>query len=115
MTEPRINWGDKRVSKRISVALPMLVRGADKHGVAFEDTAASFNVSRDGVSFSTTRDLLMGQEVEVIIPRRQVGRHITDFETRGQVVRIIPKGAGQWEIGLRFVGPRLRTFVPETT
>lgn len=115
MAEPRINWGEKRISKRISVSLPLLVRGADKHGITFEDTANSYNVSRDGASFFTTRELVMGQEIEVIIPRRPHGAgQPTDFETKGKVVRIIPRGEAQWEVGLQFVGPRLRTFMPES-
>lgn len=114
MAEPKINWAEKRTSKRITVALPLLVRGEDKNGVAFEDTTSSYNVSREGASFFTTRELQMDQVVEVIIPRRPMGRQTTDFETKGKVVRIIPKGDGQWEVGLHFIGPRLRTYVPET-
>lgn len=114
MAEPKISGADKRTSRRITVTLPMLVRGADKHGVGFEDAAASYNVSREGASFSTARELAMGQVVDVIIPRRPVGRQTADFETKGEVVRLIPKGEGQWEVGLRFVGPRLRMFIPES-
>lgn len=113
----KVNWAERRTSRRIYVSLPLLVRGRDIHGVAFEDTASSYNVSRDGASFLTTRELEVGQEVEVIIPRRPAGREggaSADFETTGEVRRIIPKEEGQWEVGLHFTGPRLRTYMPES-
>lgn len=118
MAEAKVDWAEKRASKRIYVSLPLLVRGVDKQGVAFEDTTASYNVSREGASFSTTRELEKGQQVELVIPRRPFGRETgaqADFETRGEVVRVAPKGEGQWEIGLRFTGPRFRTYIPEST
>ncbi|MBI4461745.1 MAG: PilZ domain-containing protein [Acidobacteria bacterium] len=114
MTEPKVNAADRRASKRISVSLPLLVRGVDAHGAAFEDTTASYDVSREGLSFSTTRELKVGQVLDIVIPKRPAGRQTTDFETKGQVVRVLPKGEGQWEIGLYFIGPRLRTYVPES-
>ncbi|MFQ5925892.1 MAG: PilZ domain-containing protein [Terriglobia bacterium] len=116
MVEPKVNWAEKRASHRITVALPLLVRGLDKQGVSFEDTTNSYNVSREGASFSTTRELEMGQFVDVVIPRRpRRAGETTDFETKGEVVRVRPTGENQWEVGLHFVGPRLRTYIPEST
>ncbi|MFQ5817789.1 MAG: PilZ domain-containing protein [Terriglobia bacterium] len=115
MTEPKVDWTEKRSSKRITVSLPLLVRGVDKQGSSFEDTTNSYNVSRDGASFSTRRELEMGQFVDVVIPRRQLGRPTGDFETKGEVVRVRPKGEAEWEVGLHFVGPRLRIYIPEST
>jgi len=113
MGDPK-NWAEKRTSKRIEVSLRLLVRGVDKDGVPFEDSTESYNASREGASFSTTHELKMGQVVEVVIPRRPVGRQTTDFETKGEVVRIVPKGEHEWEVGLKFVGPRFRTYVSES-
>lgn len=113
----KIDWAERRTSRRIYVSLPMLIRGHDVHGVAFEDTTSSYNVSRDGASFLTSRELEMGQQVELIIPRRPLGREggtHADFGTTGEVRRIIPKEPGQWEVGVHFTGPRLRTYMPET-
>lgn len=113
----KIDWAERRTSRRITVSLPMVVRGHDVHGVAFEDTTASYNVSRDGASFITSRELALGQKLELIIPRRPLGREggsQADFETVGEIRRLIPKQEGQWEIGVLFVGPRLRTYMPET-
>ncbi len=117
MAEAKIDWAERRASKRIYVSLALLVRGVDKHGVAFEDTTASYNLSREGASFSTTRELEKGQQLELVIPGRRFGRETStqaDFETRGEVVRVTPKGEGQWEIGLHFTGPRFRTYIPES-
>ena len=113
----KIDWAERRTSRRITVTLPMLVRGHDVHGNAFEDTTSSYNVSRDGASFLTTREFKLGQTLELIIPRRPVGREggsSADFETTGEIRRIIPKQEGQWEIGVHFTGPRLRTYMPES-
>lgn len=112
-----IDWAERRTSRRITVSLPMVVRGRDVHGIAFEDTTASYNVSRDGASFLSARELAMGQQLELIIPRRPVGREAgsqADFATTGEIRRIIPKGQGQCEICVHFTGPRLRTYIPET-
>jgi hypothetical protein len=113
----KIDWAERRTSRRITVTLPLLVRGHDVHGNAFEDTTSSYNVSRDGASFITTRELGVGQPLELIIPRRPLGREggtQADFTTTGEIRRIIPRQEGQWEIGVHFTGPRLRTWMPET-
>lgn len=112
------DWADRRTSHRLQVALALIVRGHDVHGVAFEDATSSYDVSREGASFLSTREMAMGQQLELIIPRRPLGREggsQADFETTGDVRRIRRQGPGQWEIGVLFTGPRLRTYIPETT
>ncbi len=113
----KVEWAERRTSRRITVSLPLLVRGKDVHGSAFEDTTSSYNVSREGASFTTTRELAVGQRLELIVPRRPVGREggsQADFETTAEVRRIVPKEKGLWEVGVHFIGPRLRTYVPES-
>ena len=108
----------QRASKRIAVALPLLVRGHDIYGQAFEDTTHSFNVSREGASFLTRRELRMDQQLELIIPQRSPARALgapRDFETTAAVRRIVSKSTGEWEVGVHFTGPRLRTFMSEGT
>lgn len=112
MPEQGTKGGEKRQSRRLEVSLPMLVRGADKHGIRFEDTAQSYNISREGASFLTTRELEVGQSLDLIIPGRGYGGR-SDFETIGEIRRLIPKDDGQWEVGMLFVGRRLRTFMSE--
>ena len=113
MGEEKDNWGEKRVSKRLVVTLPMMVRGTDRHGLKFEDTTESYNLSRNGTSFLTERELVEGEEVDLIIPGRGPGG-VRDFETRGKVRRIIERGNRHWEIGIEFTGPRFRTFISES-
>ncbi|MFQ5663157.1 MAG: PilZ domain-containing protein [Terriglobia bacterium] len=118
MEGKKAGWSEQRSSRRIYVSLPLLVRGHDVHGSPFEDTTASYNVSRDGASFLTYRELAVGQEVELIIPHRPLGREggfRGDFETTGEVRRVVAKEEGRWEVGIQFTGPRLRTYIPEST
>jgi hypothetical protein len=106
--------GPQRVSKRITVALPLLVRGRDINDRRFEDTAESYNLSREGASFLTRRELSLGQQVELVVRRRVAGPGAHDFETTADVRRIVPHGPGEWEVGVHFTGPRFRTYMPET-
>ncbi len=113
----KTDWAEQRTGRRITVSLPLLVRGRDVHGNGFEDTTASYNVSREGASFTTHRELAVGQQMYLIIPRRPLGREgggRADFETTAEVRRVIPKGEAQWEVGVHFTGPRLRTYMPES-
>jgi hypothetical protein len=107
---------ERRRSHRLEVALPLLVRGRDAYGAAFEDTAASYDLSREGASFRTRRELQLGQTLELIIPQHRPGRPDAprDFLTTGEVRRLIPRGDDEWEVGVLFTGPRLRTYVPES-
>jgi hypothetical protein len=115
-TASQTSAGRQRASKRISVTLPLLIRGHDIHGAQFEDTASSHNVSREGASFVTRRELRVGQQLEVIVRRHMPGRApgAGDFETTADVLRILPQGEGEWEVGVHFTGPRFRTYMPET-
>jgi hypothetical protein len=107
---------ERRRSHRLEVSLPLLVRGRDACGAFFEDTVASFDVSREGASFHTRRELLLGQALDLIIPQHRPGRSdaARDFETTAEVRRLIPRGEDEWEVGVLFTGPRLQTYVPES-
>jgi len=107
----------QRTSRRIEVSLPLLVRGRDIHDGAFEDTSHSFNVSREGASFVTRRELRVGQQLELVFPQRPAGRAAAErpeFETTAEVRRLHPTTPGEWEVGVHFTGPRFRTYIPET-
>jgi hypothetical protein len=106
--------GPQRASKRITVSLPILIRGRDVNERQFEDTSESYNLSRDGASFLTRRELRLGQQVELVVRRRVAGPGAHDFETTADVLRIVPHGPGEWEVGVHFTGPRFRTYMPET-
>ncbi|HXE75669.1 MAG TPA: PilZ domain-containing protein [Candidatus Xenobia bacterium] len=108
---------NRRRHNRLEVALPLVVRGRDAYGAAFEDSTASYNVSREGASFVTRRELLVGQSLELIIPHRPRPHEVSprpDFETTGVVRRLISRTEGEWEVGIEFTGPRLRTWMPES-
>ena len=118
MPEKNVRHGaEQRRSRRLEVTLPLLVRGRDAYGAAFEDSTASYNLSREGASFITRRELVLGQSLEFIIPHRPLPHETTprpDFETTGEVRRLIARSEGEWEVGVQFTGPRLRTYMPET-
>ncbi len=103
---------DQRAHKRIEVSVPILVRGQDVMGAAFEESAHSYNVSREGASFLVHHEVEVGQRLELILIKRGPGGR--DFETLGEVRRVIPKQPGEWEVGVHIVGPRLRMYLPET-
>jgi hypothetical protein len=117
-TEKSGEGADRRLQRRIAVGLPLLVRGTDREGNAFEEVTQSYNVSRTGVSFSTGRELDPGTKLEIIIPRPNTLRETgSDFVTLGRVVRILPgKSAREKTVGVEFLGPRFhRVFVSEGT
>ena len=107
-----------RLQRRIEVGLAMHIRGKESDGSAFDDVVHSGNVSRTGASFATTRQLEVGAELEVTIPRRP-GEHAedADFVTRARVVRVIP-GSDERErvVGIQFLDRRFhRVYVSEST
>ncbi len=110
--DKNIEAAERRTSHRIEVSLALVVRGKDKHGEPFDDTTQSYNLSRDGASFLTTRELVPGQELKLTIPRRRGAQ--ANFETTGEVRRITSTNEGEWEIGVHFTGPRLRTYMSES-
>ncbi len=109
---------DRRNQRRIEVGLPMLVRGTDRHGQTFEDTAHSYDVSRTGASFLSRRELGVGMMLEIIIPRASNARPgDADFVSQARVVRLVAIGDGrEVRVGVNFVGPRFhRVFFSEYT
>ena len=58
----------KRSERRISVRLPLRVRGRDARGVTFEEDTASENLCRSGAAFRTRFDVAIGSNLEIRIP-----------------------------------------------
>ena len=106
----------QRSERRISVRLPLRVRGKDARGFNFEEDTNSENLCRSGAAFRTRFDVAIGSNLEIRIPNRIVRRHEPDFETQGQVVHVsAPELDGEKLVGVRFVGPRFqRMFHPES-
>ena len=109
---------DRRKQRRISVGLDIVVRGQDREGHRFDTTSQILDVSRTGASFLTTRDIAMGADLEVMIPKLGLGRASKDdYQTLAHVVRVVDDPvSGQRVIGVQFVGPRFnRVFITEET
>src|SRR5271163_4125879 len=108
----------KRSERRISVRLPLRVRGRDSRGFAFEEDTASENLCRSGAAFRTRFDVALGSRLQIRIPRQAVAarRDEKDFETQGRVVHISePLSDGEKVVGVQFVGPRFqRVFRSES-
>lgn len=108
----------QRSERRISVRLPLRVRGRDSRGFTFEEETASENVCRSGAAFRTRFDVAIGSNLEIRIPQQGYAprRREPDFETQGQVVHVSePQLGGEKMVGVRFTGPRFqRVFRSES-
>ncbi len=111
-----VQESERRTQRRIHVGLPLLVRGSDAGGRRFEDPSEVRNVSRTGASFVTTREIAVGMDLEIVIPKLGLGRPAPDdFQTLARVVRVEPgTKEGELIVGVHFVGPRYnRVFITE--
>jgi hypothetical protein len=108
----------QRSERRISVRLPLRVRGKDARGFSFEEDTASENLCRSGAAFRTRFDVAIGSNLEIRIPSQNhaIRRHDPDFETQGEVVHVSELMTdGEKVVGVRFTGPRFqRVFRPES-
>ena len=117
----------QRSERRISVRLPLQVRGRDARGFAFEESTSSENLCRNGAAFVTRFDVAIGSNLEISIPlsqyaSRRAGRfssarnNDTDFATQGRVVHIADsQSEGEKLVGVQFTGPRFqRVFRSES-
>ncbi|MGH9795152.1 MAG: PilZ domain-containing protein [Candidatus Acidiferrales bacterium] len=109
---------ERRTQRRVTAGLSIIVRGSDAAGHRYEESATSFDLSRTGLSFVTTREIAVGDELEIFIPQggafRKLGR---EFSTLAQVVRVQKDESDKGKIvGVQFLGRHLnRVFVSETT
>lgn len=116
--EKQADTADRRKQRRITVGLQVIVRGTDGAGRRFEETAQILDVSRTGASFATARDVPLGSDLELLIPKLGLGRQSADdFQTLGHVVRVrAGEGEGEKILGVQFVGPRFnRVFIAEAS
>lgn len=117
MANVAVEVAKQRAERRISVHLPMTIRGRDRRGVVFEEATSSENLCRSGAAFLVRWDVPPGCDLEIRIPfsQKAVRRTDTDFTTQGRVVHVSEElGCGGRLVGVRFVGPRFhRVFRPE--
>jgi len=117
----------QRSERRISVRLPLKVRGKDARGFAFEEDTSSENLCRNGAAFVTRFDVAIGSDLEIRIPLSQYASRRTDrfagarsndadFATQGRVVHICDAHSqGEKLVGVQFTGPRFqRVFRSES-
>jgi hypothetical protein len=100
-----------RSERRISVRLPMRVRGRDSRGVIFEEETSSENLCRSGAAFLTRFDVAVGSDLEIRIPfSNYVSRRTeSDFATHGRVVHVAEaQPRGERLVGVHFTGPRFQ-------
>ncbi len=119
MAPPRsTSVSSQRSERRISVRLPMRVRGRDSRGVPFEEETASENLCRNGAAFVTRFDVAIGSDLEIRIPPSYYAsrRGETDFATQGRVVHVGDRHPqGEKLVGVQFTGPRFqRVFRSES-
>src|SRR6266446_3552573 len=111
MVPASLSVSKQRSERRISVRLPLKVRGRDARGVIFEEETSSENLCRNGAAFVTRFDVAIGSELEIRIPFSNYAsrRGEADFATQGRVVHV---HESQWDgeklIGVRFTGPRFQ-------
>jgi len=99
----------QRSERRISVHLPITVRGRDRRGFRFEETTSCENLCRSGAAFRSRFDVLPGTDLEIHIPvvQRVSRRAETDFSTCGRVVHVSDESeGGDRLVGVHFTGPR---------
>lgn len=108
----------QRAERRISVRLPLRVRGRDSRGVSFEEETSCENLCRSGAAFITRFDLAIGSDLELRIPfsRYPSRRGEADFATSGRVVHVgDSQPDGERVVGVQFTGPRFqRVFRSES-
>ena len=108
----------QRSERRISVRLPLRVKGQDTRGFHFEEDTASENLCRSGAAFRTRFDVAIGSSLQIRIPLQgpATRREESDFETQGRVVHVTQSQCeGERVVGVQFVGPRFqRMFRPES-
>lgn len=88
---------ERRRSDRLTLTLPLLIRGVDENGEEFECEAQTINVNRDGARIRIPRFLRNGQQVRVI---NKLSRREAIFRVAGPLAPLTEKGG---EFG--FMGP----------
>jgi PilZ domain len=119
MVPANLSVSKQRSERRISVRLPLKVRGRDARGVTFEEETSSENLCRNGAAFVTRFDVALGSDLEIRIPpSRHTSRRKEekDFATYGRVVHVADsQQPGEHLVGVQFTGPRFqRVFRSES-
>jgi hypothetical protein len=124
MVPASLSVSKQRSERRISVRLPLKVRGRDARGITFEEETSSENLCRNGAAFVTRFDVAIGSDLEIYIPFSRAAtpraprmqQTEKDFATSGRVVHVADaQQSGERLIGVQFTGPRFqRVFRSES-
>ncbi len=95
--------------KRVSLNLPVEVRGEDTAGSRFTESTHSLNVSGGGICFVSRRQIAVGARLWLVIELPpSLRRHFGDrevYRARAVVCRVERfEGEGQSRVGARFLG-----------
>ena len=96
-------------SRRLGLALPLVVSGRDERGRAFEEAAETRNISAGGLCFETARRLPIGARLQLDIRlspslRPRFGGRAR-YGVRAVVCRIENfAGEDRFRVGVRFLG-----------
>jgi hypothetical protein len=88
---------ERRRSDRLTLTLPLVIRGMDESGEVFECEAQTINVNRDGARIRISRLLRSGQQVKVI---NKLSQREAVFRVAGPLAPLTESGG---EFG--FMGP----------
>ena len=101
---------------RLQVSMQVYVRGVDRHGVPFDISVDSKNVSRGGLMFTSEVAVAMDAQLDIVVERPPVGRReVPPLFTSGKVARVVPAKEGPgFDVSVEFTGPKLRMFSGET-
>jgi hypothetical protein len=94
---------ERRRSRRLKIGQALKVRPSDPDAEAFEDSATTNNVSRDGIYFLTMRKVYReGMRVFVILPYHGPGDQ-RNHEYVGQVTRVDASGENRWGVAVQLL------------
>ena len=98
---------ERRQSTRLSVAIPMFVRGTDHYGKSFVDFATALNISTGGALLVLKRRLQPNAQVLLEIPvghlpQKLVTKPVQQIQARP--LRIEP-AERSFMVGVQFVNP----------
>lgn len=96
-------------SRRLGLALPVVVSGRDDRGRAFEETAQTRNISAGGLCFETRRRLPVGARLVLDIRLSPALRARFGGRARYGVRAVVCRienfvGEDRFRVGVRFLG-----------
>jgi len=98
---------ERRRWSRLTVAIPMFVRGTDQHGKPFVDFATALNISAGGALLVLKRRLQPEEQVSLeipvgLLPQKMLTKLVQQIQAR--TVRVEPD-ENAFVVGVQFVNP----------